>query len=409
MNERRDESSLDHILALLAAAAWHGNGMPGDPPPERIPAALDIAHVVYKVGSVHGVDKLIPGTEGFPASQEEALSLMKEVHAIWDNGGPRGAKWPHPLKQLVLAYVVDRPVPSDADVRPNPILPASLGMVGEAHKRAPTLIKWFSPAAHQRGQLVLPGFHDDDNSGGPALPIQLYHLGNRNPNKPSGRGAPLSMRLFLEAIMAVPQEKRAWGPVSLPIHMQDLRSVLYPNNPPKPYLFYEMLMRARDELNARDALIPWFDPVTQTGGTAAIVTMIDMPRGPDFMDDVVRFIVNLPPGSGPGPVIPESLRQWGVRSLPAYSALINLSYLWFVPGRTRIPAQGGQHWLQVNDPSRYPELTDDQVVRLSRPLSTKKERSHLVAAGFRTLHQLDAAGDIRLDGRRVMPPLRSAD
>ena len=307
------------------------------------------------------------------------------------------------------AYVVDRPVPSDADVRPNPILPASLGMVGEAHKRAPTLTKWFSLAAHQRGQLVLPGFHDDDNSGGPALPIQLYHLGNRNPNKPSGRGAPLSMRLFLEAIMAVPQEKRAWGPVSLPIHMQDLRSVLYPNNPPKPYLFYEMLMRARDELNARDALIPWFDPVTQTGGTAAVVTMIDMPRGPDFMDDVVRFIVNLPPGSGPGPVIPESLRQWGVRSLPAYSALINLSYLWFVPGRTRIPAQGGQHWLQVNDPSRYPELTDDQVVRLSRPLSTKKERSHLVAAGFRTLHQLDAAGDIRLDGRRVMPPLRSAD
>ena len=101
-------------------------------------------------------------------------------------------------------------------------------------------------------------------------------------------------------------------------------------------------MRACEDLDAMDARIPWIDPLNPLkGGLNRVVSMISVPRGPDFMDDEIKFLVDLPPGSGPGPVVPPSLRQWGVQSGPAYSALLNLAYRWWVPGITRIPARGG--------------------------------------------------------------------
>ena len=146
---------------------------------------------------------------------EEAHDLLLILHAYWDASGARAAGWPHPLKPLVKVYVEEFPVLCMADVRPDPMLPASLAMVSQSNKRAPTLYKHFSPAAQRRGQLVIPGFPDDLTTAGPALPIQLYLMGNKNPRRPPGRGAPLSMRLFLEAILALPMEKRACGPVGL--------------------------------------------------------------------------------------------------------------------------------------------------------------------------------------------------
>ena len=50
------------------------------------------------------------------------------------------------------------------------------------------------------------------------------------------------------------------------------------------------------------------------------------------------FIVDLPPGSGNGPLIDNSIRRWGVKSAPAYRLLLNLAYAWYEPGRTHFPA-----------------------------------------------------------------------
>ena len=63
----------------------------------------------------------------------------------------------------------------------------------------------------------------------------------------------------------------------------------------------------------------------------------------------------------------------------------------------------------MNKPEVYSELTDDEVVSLSRPLSTKAQRRHLVADSWKTPDLLEAAGDVRIVGRRVLPPLRSGD
>ena len=78
----------------------------------------------------------------------------------------------------------------------------------------------------------------------------------------------------------------------------------------------------------------------------------------------MRIIVDLPPGSGNGPQVSNNLRLWGVKSAPAYRLLINLAYQWHNPGVTIIPVGKGKarRWVQVEDPERYPTITDSDLV-----------------------------------------------
>ena len=62
------------------------------------------------------------------------------------------------------------------------VLPAKLAMVDPSHERADRMMRLFSPAAHRRGQLVLPGFGDLDTDGS-ALPLALFGLGQDNPHR----------------------------------------------------------------------------------------------------------------------------------------------------------------------------------------------------------------------------------
>ena len=55
-----------------------------------------------------------------------------------------------------------------------------------------------------------------------------------------------------------------------------------------------------------------------------MVSVGGIPRGPGALDDVVRMVVDLPPGSGP--MVTPTLGAWGSRSAPAYNALLNLAY-----------------------------------------------------------------------------------
>ena len=161
---------------------------------------------------------------------------------------------PNPLAPLVKAC----PVPGKANLRPDRILTARLAMVDPADRRAGRL---FSPAAHRRGQLVMPGFELADHEG-PALPLALYQLGQDNPQRGGGRGAALALRLFVEAILAAPYDQRQAGqPVALQVTLRDLLDRLYPGQRrPKPNEYWPRLMRAVEALDTMDARIPWQDP-----------------------------------------------------------------------------------------------------------------------------------------------------
>ena len=71
--------------------------------------------------------------------------------------------------------------------------------------------------------------------------------------------------------------------------------------PCSPESHQPRLMGAVEALDTMDARIPWQDPNTGRGGLRRVVSVGDIPRGPGVLDDVVRMVVDLPPGSGPGP------------------------------------------------------------------------------------------------------------
>ena len=310
----------------------------------------------------------------------------------------------NPLAPLVLGWQ-RRPVEGRPNLRPDRILPTKLAMVDPSHVRAGRLLRLFSPAAHRRGQLVLPGFGDLDTNG-PALPLALFGLGQDNPHRGGSPAAPLALRLFVEAVLAVEMDdRRTEKPIALEVTLRDLLARLYPGpRKPRPNEYWPRLMRAVEALDAMDARIPWVDPDTGRGQLRRVVSVGGIPRGPGALDDVVRMVVDLPPGSGPGPQVPPTLGEWGARSAPAYNALLNLAYRWFDPGQTRHPTRGGGFWLQSQDPARYPELSDADVVAITRPLSARAARRNLTVEGWETLRELEDAGDLRIEGRRILPP-----
>ena len=114
--------------------------------------------------------------------------------------------------------------------------------------------------------------------------------------------------------------------------------------------------------------------------------------------------MDLPPGSGKGPVVSPHLARYGVQSAPLYRGLLNLAYQWFDPGQTWRPVRGGKHWLQVADPKRYPTITDDLLIEMFYPTSTVKQRTVLATRARKALDRLVKDGEARIVKGRLIPP-----
>ena len=339
-----------------------------------------------------------PGRPGWGS-----MGKLEEVHEVW-LALPAKDRRKHPLAPLVAAWQ-ERPRPGRANInRTDRILPARLAMVDHTDRRAGRL---FTPAAHavNRGgeQLKLPGFGLERARITPALPLALYDLGG-GPSMERGHGAPLALRLWVESILAVGLTDRdhPW-PTVLEIPLRDLLRKLYPSaRRPRPNEYWPRLMQAVEILDS--TRIPWEDPETGKGGLQRIVNVSSIPRGPGKLDDAVRIIVDLPPGSGKGPVVSPNLARYGVQSAPLYRGLLNLAYQWFDPGRTRFPVRGGKHWLQVEDPERYPTITNDLLIELFYPTSSQKARRNLASRARKDLDRLVKDGEARIVKGRLMPP-----
>lgn len=138
-----------------------------------------------------------------------------------------------------------------------------------------------------------------------------------------------------------------------------------------------------------------------------VVVLHDFPRGPDNLDDLVVWAVDLPPGAGAGPILSPNLAMYGVRSAPQYRALVSLPFHWFRPGVTRIPVGKGRrrYWALSQDPTVYPRVDDDSVIiPLCFPTSARRQRRHLRSKAHRALQGLVDAGEVRLVDGRLMPP-----
>ena len=335
--------------------------------------------------------------------------LVEAMAARWESLEP--AQRPKfPLAPLVRAWH-GRPRPAMLSTRTTGrIIPAKLAMAPRTDRRVGRV---FSHAAHvgeREGELVLPGFQTE--RAAPALPLQLYDLGLGAAHSEKTTGAPLALRIFVESILAISQEdRRGDGPVAISIALRDLLDRLYPGpREPRPNEYWPRLMKAAEALDSMDARIPWHDPETGRGGLRRVVSVGDIPRGPGALDDLVRIVVDLPPGSRNGPQVSDNLGRWGLKHRREYRALLNLAFWWHNPGQTVRPvgrrADGkGRHWQQPAAAAYYPTMSDAELVDIVFPTSRRTRVGNLLGEARQVLKNLERAGELRVLEGKVLPPL----
>ena len=333
-----------------------------------------LAAILYTPNIVRNPITKEERVEYFPSTESPAYVLR-----LWLITLKLGYRGPYPWNKLVRWWHEEEPIEiNETNDRPDPILPAPLIMV----KRDSQLARLYSPAARlvrqKDGQAYLPGFAPGEEWGSkqPCLPLALYDLGVKNAKYP-GRGAPIALRLFVETILSVPQEYRSdprgvWLP---PARLRDWIPLLYGNQGLKRYRPSSQWPRIRsafESLLNHESRIPWYNPETDEGGARLVVMPVDIPRD-GRLDDWVRFIVSLPPGSEKGPLIDRyALRKAGLNSAPAYRMALALSFTWHDRGRLRVPVdKRKQRWAQTRNEQRYPALSDEELVWMAYPTGTE--------------------------------------
>ncbi|MCY4437730.1 MAG: hypothetical protein OXE05_10400 [Chloroflexi bacterium] len=229
-----------------------------------------------------------------------------------------------------------------------------------------------------------------------------------------GGGAPLALRLWVEAILSVPMEERDNPhPVSMEVDLRTMRKRLWP----KSWRGYntDRLRRTLEEvstaLDSWEAAWPWHDPTSGQSGARRIVLISDIGTS---LDDVMRIIVDLPPGASTGPQVPSTLGEWGAKHAAAYRALLNLAFQCYEPGRTHMPvgSPNDRHWIRVHDPSRYPELDEQVIIDLAYPTTKDSNQRRAFQEAMNALKTLEQAGELRLHGKRgnwrILPPADEA-
>ena len=318
----------------------------------------------------------------------------------------------YPLSPIIRAFL-QRPLLVKPNRRSDRIIPARIAMAHESDRRMPAR---FSPPAHvqstKTGQTLIPGF-ECEWAPSPALPLMLYDLGG-GPNNGKGEGAPLALRIFVEGVLAVPQEARDGQMRVIEVSLREFLSWIAIDSPDavrRQGRYLDQVQRAVDALD--DAWIPIYNPVTLHTSVRRVVQVHEIPTGRGALDRSVTVYVDLPPGSENGPVVPSSLRQWGKTNAGAYRLLLNLCYRWYSPGVTRRPvlkSRRGAFWYQSQNPRDYDPIGIQEVRRMAFPNSDARNLSEMNARALKALKDLESAGEIRIvsvdDGMIVMPHIR---
>ena len=200
--------------------------------------------------------------------------------------------------------------------------------------------------------------------------------------------------------------------VTYEITLRDLRDALYPperldGRPRKPPNIGRMWPRIHQAIRVinSEARIPILNPKTGYGHFHHLLR-INENFGKINLDMPIGIVLDIPPEVEGGVQLPHRVDQWGAESAPAYRALIGLSFLWHEPGRTHAP-KGGR-WLRRTGLDPYDPIDDDGAISLAYPSSTKTNRHELSRRAWGALQKLEEHGELRIEGRRILPPSDSA-
>ena len=150
-----------------------------------------------------------------------------------------------------------------------------------------------------------------------SLPLILFDAGGGE-SLAQGNGAPVPLRLFVDILLCLPPEiRRNVGPQKVFVTLRQLRDAIWPNGWQRGR-DYPKLVRAMNYLTTSG--VPW------KGGIWRPITVRNVPVE---LDDKAIFEVELPPGSGRGPLVSRpAAHQLGLISAPAYRLYLNLTGYW---------------------------------------------------------------------------------
>jgi len=403
--DRGEDCPPDRIATPAALARWLAGGDAGR---KLEPAAETLYWAGYSgellTDFMAAAAKLAPVQFGAHARQMFE-AMQRDWQVLWKAGKNR----PSPLVALVEVWQQDqaRPVAYDDGAERDRILPTRLAMIDPADPRAGKLfLPAGRPGPKDEGgrQLVLMGFEKPRKTA--ALPLALYHLGiGDRAAGARGVGAPLALRMFVEIVLAVGYDDRLPGDrVRVSATTRDLMRRFWPAARWLDARNFDRLLAAALVMDSPDVRVPVPDPVAK--GVNRMWRVVGLQGYPDRFDPDAEwnFTVDLPAGAGAGPAMPDALNAWGARSAAAYNLLINLAYEWHRPGRLVRPVGKGKrrHWNQVQDPGRYPDYSDEDLIDLCYPVRPEnRRRANVLADAQKAVEGLAAAGGLRIEsGRR---------
>ena len=233
----------------------------------------------------------------------------------------------HPAAPLIEAW---RRL-TDIDRRETGIMPQSVLPLGTIKEPPPNLAHLWKldtqPALGYESETLayLTGFAPAPRSAlVPALPLYMYDSAGGKSLK-QGRGAPLSLRLWVEMMLAVPQQRRVFGANTLTLTLRELRDWLWPNGWPSRRDALPRLQLAMFQADQLRIEIPYGKGRT----LYRAVSFRGLLPNDAGLDDVIIVDVHPPESSSSGALVHKpSLRALGVKSALEYRAELGLAYLW---------------------------------------------------------------------------------
>ena len=417
--------SSQQSLKLLADAVWQSDGNEESCPPNRLPSFRQLDDLITT--TAWGSDAREEFAQRWHAVEAatdrtfEVSSFAELAHLVWEEAVKQHPQIKHPLAPLIAAWQsgpmeVQAVRDANGSLRGDTIAPR-ITMRDSGNPRTDRL--YLTPAYigtdSNGSQVAFPGFEDGRPSSRiPVLPVNLYDLGVEAGEARGGHGAaPIPARMLVK-LAAAPSAFVRHGErfVTYKITLRDLRDALYPperldgktRKPPNVGRMWPRIRQAIRVIN-QDARIPILDPKTGYGHFHNLLR-INENFGRIDLDMPINVVLDIPPEVEGGVQLPVRLDQWGAESAPAYRALIGLSFLWHEPGRTHAP-KGGR-WLRRTGIDPYDPLTDDDAISLAYPSSTKANRRELMRRAWSALERLEEYGELRIEGRRMLPPVEES-
>ena len=411
----------EEFLVTLTEAVWETDGNDGDCPPEKIPAFRQLDDILTTTAWADEARTEFfqrwAAVESITDKRFDGINSFAQLaHLTWGEATKTTANLKHPLAPLISAWhtgpVEVLPVrDAEGNLRADTIMPRVT--MRESGNRTD---RFYLPPAHfslegESGQMVLPGLGDGNFTNRiPSLPVELYDLGVKAGEARGGHGgAPIPARMLVK-LAAAPSASVRHGTrfVTYQITLRDLRDALYPplrlNGSKRrqrsvAYMWPRIWQAIRIINN--EARIPILDPETGYGHYHQLLR-INENFGRIDLDMPIGVVLDIPPEVEGGVKLPKRLDQWGAESAPAYRALIGLSFLWHEPGKTHGP-KGGR-WLRKTSLAPYDPISDEDAIALAYPSNITVNRPQLARRAWNALENLEEHGELRIEGRRILPP-----